>query len=114
MATFPALPPTTFAVSYAQQPTVVQLGGPYSQRTIKGINLSQKIFDLTWSVLDAETGQEIIDFFDALVPGEQFFWVDPYGTTYKVFCNETPKISFQEMQSSITLKFYQDFSYVPS
>lgn len=114
MATFPDLPPTTFAVSYAQTPTVVQLDSGFSQRTIKGINLSQKIFDLSWDTLSQSDTNSIIAFFNALVPGEQFFWVDPFGTTYKVFCNETPKISFQEMKGSLTTKFYQDFSYVPS
>ena len=116
MSTFPSIQPTTLKISESINPLTAQFGDGYSQRYYIGINHSQKTFDLTWANISSADGQTITNFFSTQGKADQFFWVDPDATTWKVYLDYNNQWSAQRTTTTytITATFIQDFDYVPS
>lgn len=116
MATFPSIPPTSITIGEAINPIVSSFGDGYSQRYYNGINHTQKTFTLQWENINSTDGAAIVNFFSNTGKAEQFFWIDPDSTTWKVYLDSSNQWSAQRTTTVYTINatFIQDFDYIPS
>lgn len=115
MATFPSIPPSKLTISEPILPVTATFGDGYNQRYYVGINHTQKNFSLQWNNLNPTDGASIVSFFSTNGKAEQFFWVDPDGTTWKVFLSSQDDWTAERdgILYNITANFTQDFDYIP-